>query len=364
LDAAGYRVGVYSSPHLLRYNERIRLAGREVEDTELCAAFDRVDGARGAVSLTYFEFGTLAALDLFRRHAVEVMVLEVGLGGRLDAVNAIDTDCAVVTGIALDHCDWLGPDRESIGREKAGIFRPGRPAICADHDPPRSLLAQAESVGARLLCVGRDYRHGWLDDGWYWQTADECLTSLPVPALAGAHQQANAAAALTVLHGLQERLPVPVEARRQGLVAARLPGRLQRQPGPVEWIFDVAHNPQAAGVLAAALQAWPCAGRTHLVLALLADKDAVGVARALAALAPHWYAAGIGGPRGRSGEALAGILAAAGIAGIMNAAEDVAGACAAAAGAARKGDRIVVCGSFHTVASALRGRRFEETDRG
>lgn len=359
LRAAGYRVGTYTSPHILRYNERIRVAGRAVGDAELCAAFARVDASREDISLTYFEFGTLAALEIFRHSGIDVALLEVGLGGRLDAVNAVDADCAVITTIALDHCDWLGPDREAIGFEKAGIYRTGRPAICADPAPPASLLVQAQALGAELYRSGRDYRFRRQGRSWCWQGPGQTLERLPLPQLSGAHQLANAAAALMALASLQRRLPVDDTAVHAGLTSARLAARFQIVPGPVEWIYDVAHNPQAAAVLADNLQRRTCGGRTHVVLGMLRDKDCATVASQLAAQVDAWYPAGLGGSRGQSARELAATLARVGITGIMSPADDVAAACAAAAAAARPGDRVVVCGSFHTVASALRWAQLE-----
>jgi dihydrofolate synthase/folylpolyglutamate synthase len=348
LRASGYRVGSYLSPHLLRYNERLRIAGQELSDTEWCDAFAEVDAARAGLSLTYFEFGTLAALWLMQRHRIEVALLEVGLGGRLDATNAIDSDCAVVTTIALDHCAWLGFDRDSIGYEKAGIFRSERPAICADPEPPARLLHHAAERGARLYCYGQDYHYACQDAAWDWQSMRRGYNRLPLPSLAGAHQLANAAAALMVLETLP--LSVPEHAIRQGLTQAILPGRLQRRyTGSVEWIYDVAHNPQAAAALAAALGS--SAGQTHLVLALLADKDSVAIIQALAVLQPIWYLAASEGERGQSGEQLAQQGVKAGITAVTQSFSGVVAACSAAAHAACSGDRIVVCGSFQTVAS-------------
>lgn len=362
LQAAGYRVGSYLSPHVLRYNERVRIVGREIGDAELCAAFERVDAARGDTSLTYFEFGTLAALDLLHRHRVEVALLEVGLGGRLDAVNAVDSDCAVITTIDLDHCEWLGPDRDSIGFEKAGIFRTDRPAVCADPDPPPRLLRHARELGTRLYRHGMDYRYQRGVSDWGWDGPARRLPGLPLPALSGAHQLANAAAAVMALEALQ--LGVAPAAIGWGLEQAWLPGRLQRFAGAVEWIYDVAHNPQAAGVLTAALAQRPCRGRTHVVLGMLADKDCVGVAHQLAGLKPLWYSAGLEGARGQSGEQLMDQLVRAGVTDIIGAYPDVAAACEAAGRAANAGDRIVICGSFHTVAKGLRNGRFDEVSCG
>jgi dihydrofolate synthase / folylpolyglutamate synthase len=351
LGAAGYRVGVYSSPHLVRYNERVRVCGRDAGDAALCAAFERIDQARGATSLTYFEFGTLAALDIFAQADLDVAVLEVGLGGRLDAVNIVAADAALITSVGIDHVEYLGPDRESIGREKAGILRPATPAVYGEADPPRSVLAQADHLAAPLHCLARDYRYRAADDSWDWRSNANSYTGLPLPNLPGAFQLQNAAAVLMVLELLAPRLPVAIEALHAGLRAVRLPGRFQVLPGQVEWILDVAHNPHAARALAEALRQRPCAGRTHLVLAMLADKDAAGVCAALRPAVAVWYCAGLVGPRGQSGAQLA---TRAGIAeSEASVHDDVVSACAHAAATAKPGDRIVVCGSFHTVCEAL-----------
>ncbi len=299
LRAAGYKTGAYTSPHLLRYNERIRLDGVTVDDASLCEAFARLDAARKDISLTYFEFGTLAALWLFQQAGVQVALLEVGLGGRLDAVNIMDADAALITTIAIDHVEWLGQDRDSIGREKAGIYRQGRPAICADPLPPVGLLDQAHTVGARLYLVNRDYGFCRQGQQWSWWCETIRLDALPLPALPGAHQLGNAAGVLMTLQSLAGRLPVPVEAIQAGLRQAHIAARFQIVAGPVEWILDVAHNPHAATVLADTLHARPCAGRTRAVWAMLNDKDAPGVARALAASVDCWYPATLTGPRGR-----------------------------------------------------------------
>lgn len=354
LRAGGYRVGVYTSPHLLHYNERIRIDGNAVTDEALCRAFARIDAARGDISLTYFEFGTLAAFDIFQHAALDVAVLEVGLGGRLDAVNALDADTALVTGIALDHTEWLGPDRESIGFEKAGIYRSGRPAICADPEPPASLLKHARAIGAELYCYGQDYHSYPTADGWDWECAGRRLQALPRPALVGEHQRHNAAAALMALHTLAARLPLSEAALRAGIRQARLPGRFQVIPGTVEWVLDVAHNPQGVTVLAQCLRERPCAGRTHAVLGMLADKDAAGVAQALAGVVHQWYPATLAGARGRTGSELATALQAGGATAPMQSFATVQDACQAAQQSAAMGDRIVVFGSFYTVAAAMR----------
>ncbi len=355
LRAAGYRAGAYTSPHLLRYHERIRVNGVEADDDALCEAFARIDAARGDSSLTYFEFGTLAALERFRDAGVEVAVLEVGLGGRLDAVNVVDADAALVVSVGLDHIDWLGADRDSIGYEKAGIFRAGRPAVCADPDPPQRLLDHARQLGARLYRVGRDYTFARDGATWRWRSESVRFDDLPVPALIGHHQLRNAAAALMTLVSLRDRLPVLPDAIRAGLTQVRLPGRLQIVSGPVEWILDVAHNPHAATVLADYLRRSRRPGRTWAIVGLLADKDAGGIIQALADVVDDWRAVTLSGPRGRAGAELAALL---GSAGVANAVvhENTDSACRAILDQARAGDRVVVFGSFHLVAPVLAAR--------
>ena len=351
LSAAGYRVGAYTSPHLLRYNERIRINRQEVEDEALCQTFARIDQVRSDQSLTYFEFSALAALELFHEARIEVAVLEVGLGGRLDAVNVLDADAALVVSIGLDHTDWLGPDRNSIGYEKAGIYRPGRPAVCADPDPPPRLVEIAEQIGADFQQIGRDYRFTRTGLTWCWESSQLRFDGLPLPALPGKQQIGNAAAALAILVSLRSRLPVSFGAIRAGLSEVQLPARFQIIPGPVEWILDVAHNPPAAAILADNLRARPCTGRTLAVLGILADKDAAGVIQALAGNIDAWYTAALAGPRGRTDAELANLLIAGGHP--TWAAGDVVNAYRVARQAARPGDRIVILGSFHAVAPAL-----------
>ncbi len=346
--ATGRCTGAYTSPHLLRYNERVRVDGIEADDAALVSAFEAVDAARGEISLTYFEFGTAAALEIFRRRGVHTAVLEVGLGGRLDAVNAVEPDAAVVTSVGLDHMEWLGPDRESIGREKGGIFRPGKPAVIGDRDPPASLLAAA---GTGALRLGVDF--DWVDTpaGWCWQDGTRVLPGLPGAALPASALKDNAACAIAAFLALE---PAAMTAGTAGraLGSIRLAGRMQRIPGEVEWWLDVAHNPDAARVLAQALAAAPVRGRTWCVLGMLADKDAGAVAALLKDSVDGWFLASLPPPRGLAAEALEmridGTLG-----GLVTRAESVAAACAAAAAAARPGDRIVVCGSFHTVGPAM-----------
>jgi len=281
-------------------------------------------------------------------------VLEVGLGGRLDAVNVFDPDVAVITTVDLDHMDWLGPDRESIGREKAGIFRPGRPAICGDPDPPQSLLDVARERGTDLRLAGRDYRYALRASAWDWASADRRLDGLPLPALPGRFQVQNAAAALAALETLSHRLPVDRRALERGLGAARIPGRLQVFPGPVERILDVAHNPQGVRELVAFLQSRPCAGATHALFAMLADKDLAAALEAAAPVVDRWHLADLPGPRGLPAEAMRTVLEGLGLGDRVNVYPDVETAYRRLLERVRPPDRIVVFGSFLTVGPALR----------
>ena len=356
LSAAGYRVGLYTSPHLLRYNERVRIAGREADDAALAAAFARVESARiekaGSTRLTYFEFGTLAAVDLFQRSAVDVMVLEVGMGGRLDAVNAFDADCAIVTSIGLDHMDYLGATREAIGHEKAGIFRRGKPAVIADAAPPASLLAHAQAVGARVLRIGQDFGYRAEPGQWlFWGQAGG-KSRLDYPALPGRVQLQNASAAIAALEAMQAVLPVSIQQLRRGLSEAVLAGRFQLLPGRPAVVLDVAHNPHAAQVLAHNLSSMGSYACTWAVFGMLRDKDIEGVVRLLAAHVDHWLVCTLPPPRGADAAALARALRQTGI----NAArtfETPALGYAAACSEADENDRILVFGSFHTVADVL-----------
>ena len=357
LRSQGYAVGAYTSPHLLRYNERVCVQGREVTDAELVEAFARVDAARGAVSLTYFEFGTLAAFEIFRQRGIQVAVLEVGMGGRLDAVNVLEPEGALVASVALDHQEWLGDDRNSIGFEKAGIYRSGRPAICGDRDSPARLLDSARRLGADLQVLGRDY--DWQEAGncWDWHGPRSRLQQLPYPAMPGMVQLDNAASCVALLQAVSASLPVEAAAIRAGLNSARIPARFEYWRGDVSWVLDVAHNPAAAAVLAANLKASPAHGRTLAVVGMLRDK---AVEEVVTLLAPHvdsWYAAGLEGVRGQTAAELARRMQDALPAARLTACGDVNAACRAARSAARSGDRILVFGSFLTVGAVLRRRQ-------
>ncbi|HNQ05254.1 MAG TPA: bifunctional tetrahydrofolate synthase/dihydrofolate synthase [Thiobacillaceae bacterium] len=353
LRAAGLKAGCYTSPHLLRYNERVRIDGQPATDAGLCEAFTAVEAARGGIPLTYFEQGTLAAFWLFRRQPLDALVLEVGLGGRLDAVNLWDADCAVIASVDLDHQTFLGHTREAIGYEKAGIFRAGKPAICGDPSPPASLMRHARALGVPLLCRDREIRIETRAEGWSLRVGDEVYPALPRPAMAGEHQLGNAACAMAALQCLRARLPVPRRALRDGLVAARQPGRLQILAHQPLRILDVAHNPHAARALAAGLAtlAGTGTGRRIAVLAMLADKDARGVIAALLPWAQRWHVAGLDGPRGLSGASLAALLAEMGADHQCHA--HVAAAWRAACREAGPADTICAFGSFYTAAELL-----------
>ena len=353
LRAQGYRTATYTSPHLLRYNERVRIDGQQVGDSSLCEAFAEIDGARLDTSLTYFEFGTLAALALFQRASLDVALLEVGMGGRLDAVNCIDPDVAVVTALDVDHAAWLGEDREAIALEKAGIFRPGRAAVCSDPHPPTSLLARAEAVGVDLCVLGAQFRiERARREGWSWRGRYWALDELPLPALEGEFQLQNAAGALMGMELLRESLPVSRQAVSEGLRSVRLPGRCQRVSGPVPCIVDVAHNPQAARVLARHLSLTRGPGRTLAVFSMLGDKDIAGVVSAMSSCIDHWYLGVLDGDRVASAEQLTEALRDHSPA-VLDVCDGVPQAWRAATRAAAPGDRVVVFGSFRTVAQVV-----------
>ncbi len=352
LLSAGYRVGLYTSPHLIDYNERVRIDGRPASDEVLCESFAKVEAARGDTSLTYFEFGTLAAWEAFTNAAVDAVILEVGLGGRLDAVNVFDADCAVVTSIDLDHMDYLGETREAIGFEKAGIFRPGRPAIVGDAQPPQSLLDQAVSIGADLQIIGKDFGFMAEQGQWtYWGRRGR-RGGLAYPALRGAIQLANASSAIAGLETLAERLPVSMQDIRRGLIEVELPGRFQVLPGRPTVVLDVGHNPQAAGVLAENLGGMAFHPETWAVFGMLNDKDIAGVAERVRGRIDRWLVTGLPGPRGMGATGLAELLARLGIR-VEGRFDSPAEAYRAAKGRAGEDDRIVAFGSFLTVSGVL-----------
>jgi dihydrofolate synthase / folylpolyglutamate synthase len=360
LARAGHRVGCYTSPHLFAYNERVRIDTRPVDDASLCRAFARVEAARHGVAdpaLTYFEFGTLAAWEVFAEAGVDAIVLEVGLGGRLDAVNIYEPDVAIVTGIALDHTDWLGPTREHIGFEKAGIFRPGKPALCADASPPQRLIDHALAIGADLRLIGRDFGFERLaEDRAQWRfrarrsATDTVRRMLAYPGLRGGVQLANACVAVAALELLRDRLPVSMQAVREGLLQAELPGRFQTLPGRPAVVLDVAHNPQACAVLAANLGDMGFHDRTWGIVGMMADKDIDGSLRALAPRIDHWLTIPLPSARSETAERLAEAVRRVAPGASVEACADAAEACRRVAGRVTEADRIAAFGSFLTVA--------------
>ena len=354
LRAGGFRVGAYTSPHFLHYNERVRIDGAVATDEALLESFAAVESARLTTPLTYFEFGTLAAFWLFARAGLDVLVLEVGLGGRLDAVNVIDADVAVVTTVAIDHVDYLGTTREDIGREKAGIFRAGAFAICADRNPPATLLAQASAIDARLLRIGIDYDFTAQDGQWSYRGPGGTRHGLPIPALRGAYQLSNAATALAALDVLRDRLAVSMGAIREGLVGVELAGRLQVLPGRPVTVLDVAHNPQAATALADSLGSMGFHPQTFAVFGIMSDKDIDSVIAALVPRVDRWYVASLPPPRGATCRDLRARLESVGVpVSAVREFADPAAAYRAAREAVAEADRIIVFGSFLTVAAVL-----------
>ena len=352
LTAAGYESGLFTSPHLIRYSERIRLHGRELTDAALLQAFAEIDAARADISLTFFEWNALAALVAFARARVDVAVLEVGMGGRLDAVNLLDADVAAVVSVGIDHREWLGDSLEAIGAEKAGIFRPGRPAIFGARRVPRSVVATAAGIGARLRRLGVDFDFVERADGWDYVGCGSRRRELPLPALAGASQLGNAAVALAVLEAAEPAILVPDEAVRAGLRTVHLPGRFQIVAGHPEWILDVAHNEEAALALSTSLAARPCAGRTLAVCGILGDKDVEAIVGALVIRISRWIAVGLEGPRALGPAELARRIERAG-GGSVETATDVAAGMQKARAECRSGDRVLAFGSFLTVGPAL-----------
>lgn len=353
LHAAGYRVGCYTSPHLLDYNERVRIAKQQASDAELCAAFEKIEKARGEISLTYFEFGTLAAVQCFIGHEVDVAILEVGLGGRLDAVNIFDSDCAVIASVDIDHTDYLGVTREQIAFEKAGIMRSGIVAVCADDDVPRAIVDHAEKIGAQLWRIGSEFGFTPHQGQWDYRSKVGSRNALPYPALRGAFQLNNASAALAALDVLKDRLPVSMEAVRRGLGEVQLAGRFQFVPGKPALILDVAHNPHAARSLARNLAELPPCPHTWAIFSMLKDKDIAGVVSALDPLIDTWLVAVIDTPRGATSDMLEQVLEQCRVRGEIRACKNISDALSYAYKAAGENDRIIAFGSFYTVAEAM-----------
>ena len=353
--AAGYRVGLYSKPHLVHFEERCRIDGRSADAAALLPHFEAVERARGEVSLTYFEFTLLAIASLLAATPLDLVILEVGLGGRFDAVNAFDGDCAVITSIDLDHVEFLGPDRESIGREKAGIMRAGRPAIVSDPMPPRSVVDEAARVGADLWLAGRDFRHSGDRQQWAWSGRSTRFTGLGYPALRGANQLLNASGALAAFEALRDRLPVSAQAIRTGLATVELPGRFQVIPGQPTLVLDVAHNPHAVAALALNLDQMGFFPRTHAVFGAMRDKDIDAILAKMAPLVDAWHFTDLPAARAARADDLAARWRAVDANGRATSQTHAtpSEALAAATAAADPADRIVVFGSFYTVGGVL-----------
>ena len=353
---AGYRVGLYQKPELVHFTERCRVNGEPVSAEALAVQFAAVEGARGDITLTQFEFSTLAIARLLSMTELDLVILEVGLGGRYDSVNAFDADCAVITSIDLDHTEYLGPDRESIGLEKAQIMRPGKPVIVSDPLPPKSVVAHAEAIGADLWRVGRDFNHSGDRQQWAWSGRGRRYHGMSYPALRGANQLLNAAGAIAALIAIRDRLPINAQAVRTGLALVELPGRFQIVPGQPALVLDVAHNPQAVAALALNLDAMGFFPRTHAVFGVMADKDVAGLLAKIAPLVDVWHCCDLPNPRAASADSLAELVRAACGArevDIHRHASPAAALRAAAAGA-DPADRIVVFGSFYTVGGVLK----------
>ncbi|HVF64915.1 MAG TPA: bifunctional tetrahydrofolate synthase/dihydrofolate synthase [Casimicrobiaceae bacterium] len=368
LRSAGYRTGLYTSPHLMHYNERVVVDGRAVDDETLISAFDAVEDVRVAADeptpLTYFEFGTLAALHVFADGKLDAAILEVGLGGRLDAVNIIDADVAVITSIDIDHTEFLGATREAIGREKAGIFRARRPAVCTDRRPPASVVEHARAIGARLYVLGVDYDGVIEGRQWRYDGPGGARFGLPYPALRGRYQIDNAATAIAALACIADRLPMPGNAIRDGLTNVELAGRFTVLPGRPTIVLDVAHNPHAAQALASSLGDMGFHPRTTAVVGMLKDKDVEGIVAALRHRIDRWHVASLPGLRGSNADEVAPRLVAAGIdVATIRRFDDVASAYDTALGDAAEADRIVVFGSFVTVAAVLAASRRSASSR-
>lgn len=358
-SAAGYRVGAYTSPHLWYYNERINVCGTNVDDQSLCASFERIDQARDDISLTYFEFGTLAALDIFKRSALDVVILEVGLGGRLDAVNIIDADVALITSIDLDHQHWLGHDRDSIAREKAGIMRKTATAIIGGRDTPALLSELAHSMGAHTFVLGQDFDFTEEQGHWIWERGKQNRYSLPRPGLIGDHQLQNAAAVVMVVEALKPGLPVSQAHLRDGLLASTIAGRCSYYPSDISTFFDVAHNPAAARQLSQALARVKQA-RVHAVFSCLADKDIPGLLRPLCGQVSGWYFAGMDVARAAKLTDMKTALALACPDAPMQTFCSVEQAYKKACEDSIPGDIVLVYGSFYTVAAAIEEGRLDE----
>lgn len=351
--AQGYRVGAYTSPHILKYNERIKIDGKPVSDELICEAFSRIESVRGDISLSYFEFGTLAALDIFRRSGLDIQLLEVGLGGRLDAVNIVSPDVALITSICIDHVDWLGETRESIGREKAGIFRGATPAIVGDPEPPASLAQVAADKQARLYCLGKDFGYEKRATGWDWFAGDRRLAQLPEPGLKGEHQFRNASSVILAVAEMAETLPVSEASIRQGLEKVQLAGRFQLINDDIPVLLDVGHNPQAVRTLADYVAAMFPGRRIHAVFSMMKDKDIAGVIDIMRPVVFDWFFAPLTNPRTAKESLMREIFAQSAVSNVFFGFNGFSDAFAAAKSRSQEGDLLLVFGSFFLVSDCL-----------
>ncbi|HEY8159647.1 MAG TPA: bifunctional tetrahydrofolate synthase/dihydrofolate synthase [Methylobacter sp.] len=351
--AQGYRVGAYTSPHILKYNERIKIDGKPVPDDEICKAFARIESVRGDTSLSYFEFGTLAALDIFHRAGVDVQLLEVGLGGRLDAVNIVDPDVALITSICIDHIEWLGGTREAIGREKAGIFRAATPAIVGDPDPPESLRQSAIERHALSYCIGKDFGYKKQAIGWDWYFAGRQMLQLPEPGLKGEHQYRNASAVILAVTQMAEILPVTEASIKQGLKNVHLAGRFQLIDGEIPVLLDVGHNPQAVRTLAEYVTTVFPDRRIHAVFSMMKDKDIAGVLEIMNHVVYDWFFAPLANPRAATESVMRDIFSQSSVTNVSFGFSGFNEAFLAAKHQSQQGDLLLVFGSFFLVSECL-----------
>jgi dihydrofolate synthase/folylpolyglutamate synthase len=357
--AQGYHVGAYTSPHILNYNERIKINGKPVADKLICAAFAKIEAVRGNTSLSYFEFGTLAALELFAQANVDVQLLEVGLGGRLDAVNIIDPDVALISSIGIDHVDWLGETREAIGWEKAGIFRTAIPAVVGDCNPPASLAHSAEEKNTPMYCIGRDFDYQKQQAGWDWLSGNRCI-HLPHPVLKGEHQYRNAAAVIFAIISLDQRLPVSDIAMQHGLTNVQLSGRFQLIEGEIPVLLDVGHNPEAVKTLLDYLKTTFPEKRIHAIFSMMKDKDIASVLEIMNPVVYQWFFAPLANPRAATEETMQRIFSQSSVARVSFGFTDFAKAYQAAKNQSQQGDLLLVFGSFLLVSDCLINLRKSE----
>ncbi|MDD1613997.1 MAG: bifunctional tetrahydrofolate synthase/dihydrofolate synthase [Methylococcaceae bacterium] len=351
--AQGYRVGAYSSPHILKYNERIKIDGKPVSDELICEAFARIESVRGNTSLSYFEFGTLAALDIFCRSSLDIQLLEVGLGGRLDAVNIVDPDVSLITSIGIDHVDWLGPTREAIGQEKAGIFRANTPAIVGDCDPPKSLLQSAIDKDARLYCIDKDFGYKKQTVTWEWFSGDRHICQLPEPGLKGEHQYRNASAVILAVEVLAKSLPVSDKSIRIGLKNSHLLGRFQLINDKIPVLLDVGHNPEAVKTLVDYLKMTFPGKRIHAIFSMMKDKDIAGVVEIMNPVVYDWFFAPLANPRAVTEPIMRKIFSQSSVTRVSFGFTGFAEAFNAAKSQSLENDLLLVFGSFFLVSDCL-----------